>query len=127
MRRNLCMRHGFLQLIIKKYCQQPKYNVFLFRIFDRIQVLKYSSGSTRSHCLHSRKVPDYHRDTFRFNFRDFRVPYHLRKKGTLTRSLCCPSLRLSVCLSAKRLYFKNAWRYRVEIQDLGYILRSTAP
>ena len=27
----------------------------------------------------------------------FRVTYFLRKKGTLTRSLCCPSVCLSVC------------------------------
>ena len=38
----------------------------------------------------------------------------LRKKGSHIKSLCCPS----VCLSVKTLYLRNAWRYQVEIQAI---------
>ena len=49
-----------------------------------------------------------------------RVLYLLRKKETLIRSLCCPS----VCLSVKILYLRNASRYRDEIQTIYSDLRS---
>ena len=57
----------------------------------------------------------------------FVVLFFLKKKGTLIRSLCypsvCLSVRPSVCRFVKTLYLRNAWRYRIEIQTIYSDLR----